>query len=189
MAETIGFYYTTDSFDTINKTLTVIGNVSNTYFLRDTSLLNPELDIETALNISNANMFSFDGYYYSITECQMIKGGLYRIAGKLDPYTYQEVVLNAHCLVERTSDTNIINKNIPNPDKVSETRTFDTICNFVGTETFLDTPALILSTIASNNPKTYTDPDFEHDLVYGAYITLCNLLGVAPNWFTREEGE
>lgn len=152
-SENISFYYTTDSVDTINKTITLLGTVSGNYFLRNTSLLTPEIDIETTLDVANANMFLMCGRYYVITELNLINGGIYRIRGKLDLYTYKDSILLSKALIDRTEDSSIINKNIVNPDKLCETRTFKTIYNLSGgSSVFLDEPVLILTTVCSNNP-------------------------------------
>lgn len=153
-SENITFYSTNDTYDTINKTLSQLASVTGNYFIRNTSLIEPELDIQTTTSIANANIFLMCGRYYNITECTMLNGGLFRVRGKLDAYTYKDTILLCRALIDRSEDNSIINKNLVNPDKLSETRTFDTIYNLSGGDEtkFLDEPVLILTALASNEP-------------------------------------
>ena len=180
----IKLYYTTDSVDTINKDLTAIGTITSTYYIRDTSLFAPEVDVDSNLDVANCNIFELEGRFYHVTDCKLLKGSIYRLNGELDAYTYKDGLLESRCVIDRTSDSTYINKNVVNPDKVNETRTYEKIVNLANpVDEFLVEPVMILTTIASNNPMTYTDPDFENDRIYGVYITLCNLLGITPNWY------
>jgi len=153
-SETITLYSTNDTFDTINKTLTSIVAVSGNYFLRDTSLINPEIDIEVNTSIANANIFYMNSRYYNIVECSLLNGGIYRVKGKLDAYTYKDTILLCKALIERAEDTSVVNKNLVNPDKLCESRTFDTVYNLTGNNSsFLNEPVLIITTVCANDPQ------------------------------------